>query len=164
MSTEAKSPLFLVRIVCTLILHDSVRCPTPNLRNWKFMAVLWCHFSLVCHFLHACTQRRSMCLIISDSDIARMNMLWGIHDANNIKYNATEVKHFLLRASVLWIFCLRDRISLFFLYVFASDKALRLSGMSGEEFNKKVPHGDDKNIFRGNNISTLIERRGHKKW
>lgn len=23
-----------------------VSCPTPNLRNWKFMVVLWCHFSL----------------------------------------------------------------------------------------------------------------------
>lgn len=28
-----------------LLLNDFVSCPTLNLQNWKFMAVLWCHFS-----------------------------------------------------------------------------------------------------------------------
>lgn len=76
-------------------------------------------FSLFFHSLHACTQRQSMCLIISDSDIARMNMLWGIHVANSIKYNARvclKVKHFLLRASVFMDLCLWCRISLFYMF------------------------------------------------
>lgn len=61
----------VVRIVC--MIPESVPrqiCEIENL--WPFFDATLSPFP---HSLHACTQRRSMCLIISDSDIAGMNML-----------------------------------------------------------------------------------------
>lgn len=99
------------------------------------------------HSLHACTQRQSMCLIISDSDIARMNMLWGIHDANSIKYNVrvySKVKHFLLRASVFMDLCLWYRISLFYMFShLIKARRKEKSFFAKEEFNKKYRCGDE---------------------
>lgn len=47
------------------------------------------------HSLRVCTQLQSMCLIISDSDIAGTNICFEVHDEQH-KIQRLKVKHFFI--------------------------------------------------------------------